>query len=591
MSEKNHGVSFGPLPLIIGITGHRNLRPEDVPALETKVRNEFSAIRSRYPYTPLVLLSPLAEGADRLVARVGLQMGITLHVPLPMPRAIYVTDFNEAAMAEFVQLEQQAEQVLELPLVRGNSAESVQRPGDARNHQYDAVGEHIAKHSQILFALWDGQPATKKGGTADIVQWRLTELPAASATLLHAPDPVLSGPVVQIVTPRQGHPMPAEPFSVVKHFPKALQHSAVPEETFSEIFAQIDAFNHEVVQKANPAGLQQSRTYLFPDEKALQLSTVMRRTRDCFASADLLSGNNQRQSFISFKWILAFVFASVVIYEIFEQVLSMFAYAMLSYPTLLSLAYSVYYWAKWQDYQNKYQDYRALAEGLRVQFFWRLAGHNDSVESHYLRKHRAELNWIRTALRVHWALNGGEYSCPCGNSTQPDDRMSWVLQHWIDDQLGFFQRRAESETHKHEQLERKIKFGLGIGIAMSVSFGVLFVTLYNNVHHVEEWFHHNRWAEGILIVLTSLPLLTGMVIHAFVQYRALEQQARQYKVMAKLLGAARSLWQSMTLSSAGEPSTRSLRELVNELGKEALMENADWVMLHRDRPLEVPHGK
>jgi DNA-binding IclR family transcriptional regulator len=81
------------------------------------------------------------------------------------------------------------------------------------------------------------------------------------------------------------------------------------------------------------------------------------------------------------------------------------------------------------------------------------------------------------------------------------------------------------------------------------------------------------------------------VIHAFVQYRALEQQARQYKVMAKLLGAARSLWQSMTLSSAGEPSTRSLRELVNELGKEALMENADWVMLHRDRPLEVPHGK
>jgi hypothetical protein len=590
MSAQNKGVSFGPLPLIIGITGHRNLRPEDVPSLETQVRNEFSTLRSRYPYTPLVLLSPLAEGADRLVARVALQLGVTLHVPMPMPRALYVTDFSEAALREFEQLEQQSEQVFELPLVSGNSAEDVQRHGEARNRQYDAVGEHIAKHSQILLALWDGQPAKKSGGTADIVQWRLTDLPAASSSLLHPPDPVLSGPVMQIVTPRQGHPVPESPFSVIKHFPKSQQHEAVPEATYSEIYARINAFNHDAVQDAEPSQLQQSRTYLFPDDKSEQLPSAILRTRNCFAAADVLSGRNQKQSFLSFKWILASVFASVVVYEIFEQVLSMFAYAMLSYPVLLGIAYAVYYWARWKDYQNKYQDYRALAEGLRVQFFWRLAGHMESVESHYLRKHRAELDWIRTAIRVHWALHGGEYipSNPAGG--QPD-RMGWVLQHWVDDQLGFFQRRAENETHKHEKLEHYIKLGLGLGLAMSLGFGSVFITLNFTIPGWQEWFHHNHWAEGVLIVLTSLPLLVAMVIHAFDQYRALEQQVRQYKVMARLFSTARGQWQSMTQSAAGEPSTKALHQLIGELGKEALMENAEWVMLHRDRPLEVPHGK
>ncbi|MBK9249597.1 MAG: hypothetical protein IPM69_16140 [Ignavibacteria bacterium] len=30
------------------------------------------------------------------------------------------------------------------------------------------------------------------------------------------------------------------------------------------------------------------------------------------------------------------------------------------------------------------------------------------------------------------------------------------------------------------------------------------------------------------------------------------------------------------------------QSLTLELGKEALIENGDWVMLHRERPMEVP---
>jgi hypothetical protein len=30
------------------------------------------------------------------------------------------------------------------------------------------------------------------------------------------------------------------------------------------------------------------------------------------------------------------------------------------------------------------------------------------------------------------------------------------------------------------------------------------------------------------------------------------------------------------------------RQLVLDLGKEALLENSDWVQLHRERPMQVP---
>src|ERR1700722_8252716 len=58
----------GPLPLILGVTGHRDLRDEDIPRLTELVLAEYSELRTLYPSTPITLLSALADGADRLLA-------------------------------------------------------------------------------------------------------------------------------------------------------------------------------------------------------------------------------------------------------------------------------------------------------------------------------------------------------------------------------------------------------------------------------------------------------------------------------------------------------------------------------------------
>ena len=40
------------------------------------------------------------------------------------------------------------------------------------------------------------------------------------------------------------------------------------------------------------------------------------------------------------------------------------------------------------------------------------------------------------------------------------------------------------------------------------------------------------------------------------------------------------------ISAAGDAAD----ELLRELGKEALIENGDWVLLHRERPIDIPKG-
>ena len=73
--------------LVVGVTGHRSLRPSDLPILEQQVRDVLRNLQTRYPRLPLVVVSPLAAGSDQLVARIALEMRIRVIAPLPLPVA------------------------------------------------------------------------------------------------------------------------------------------------------------------------------------------------------------------------------------------------------------------------------------------------------------------------------------------------------------------------------------------------------------------------------------------------------------------------------------------------------------------------
>jgi len=121
------------VPLIVAVTGHRDLVPDEVPAIRVHVREFLSNLLADYPERGVTVMSPLADGADQLVAEVALELGISLIALLPMPREIYINDIETAPARErFDVLLSQATEIFELPITPGNTPGTVAQPGKNR---------------------------------------------------------------------------------------------------------------------------------------------------------------------------------------------------------------------------------------------------------------------------------------------------------------------------------------------------------------------------------------------------------------------------------------------------------------------------
>ena len=121
------------IPLVVAVTGHRDLVPSETPGIRDRVRRLFENLQQSYPHRSLHAMSPLAEGADQLVAEVALELGIELTVALPMPKHLYLQDFDTPeSRARFESLCDRAIDVFVLPLSKGkhNRADFPPRRGE-----------------------------------------------------------------------------------------------------------------------------------------------------------------------------------------------------------------------------------------------------------------------------------------------------------------------------------------------------------------------------------------------------------------------------------------------------------------------------
>ncbi|HEX4630869.1 MAG TPA: hypothetical protein VH188_07865 [Chthoniobacterales bacterium] len=190
-------------PFVFGISGHRDVRPEDLAELANRLQLVFDHFRLAHPAASFELLSPLAEGADRIAAEVALRSGIRVVVPLPMPQAEYERDFiTPKSLDEFRRLLAASDTHFE---VRDPEPQS-----DRRSEKYAAVGDYIARRSHVLILLWDGQDNKKIGGTS-WVKKRREHWMTLSKSERGAPPIFGYVGTIHIVTPRvanaQRHPM------------------------------------------------------------------------------------------------------------------------------------------------------------------------------------------------------------------------------------------------------------------------------------------------------------------------------------------------------------------------------------------------
>jgi hypothetical protein len=137
----------------VGVTGHQRL--DNVLDWEW-VRSGIKEFLMRAP-APIVGISCLAVGADQLFAETVLQSQGSLHAIIPFPD--YDERLPDASREDYKRL-----------LARASSVDVLARSGSDEECYY-AAGKKVVDNSDVLIAVWNGEPAQGLGGTADVVRY------------------------------------------------------------------------------------------------------------------------------------------------------------------------------------------------------------------------------------------------------------------------------------------------------------------------------------------------------------------------------------------------------------------------------------
>ena len=571
-SDDEQRYRSGVVPLTIGVTGHRDLVHSELPLLRERVQTLFEYLTHRFPDRPLRILSPLAEGADRLVAKVALEMNLNVTVVLPMPASLYVDDFeDDSSRQEFEELCSRAVDVLELSVLRGASSTQVAERGPFRDRQYAQLGVFLCAHSHILLALWDGKPSEEIGGTAQVVRFHHHDVMAGYAEAEQINQQILadddSDLVYHIVVSRQREGgAPREGLRALNSFWYTLDDTSMPleelPEKYVDIFVRTAAFNSDAQRFAHQIATE---AYPLIDRKAaLALPRSVVRIDRFFRAADWLAIRYQRLYVRALKITHVFIFAMAVMLIFYSDVTAS-KILVGAFAVVMAAAYAVTSVASRGMWHQKYLEYRTLAEGLRVQFYWAAAGvTSDDVtkfsHENFLQKQDIELGWIRNVMRV------AGIACDVAPSRDPEG-LKFVLEEWIGDerrrgQLKYFRSKAAQNIARSQAID---------DLGKVISVGVVLLL-------VGSVFAPNDTLRTACFVVLGIVLLIIGVREAYAFRVAEKEVIRQYEFMHRIFSNA-----SKRLEIATDDAER--RRILRVLGEAALNEHAEWILIHRERPL------
>jgi hypothetical protein len=712
------------------------------------------------PRTEIVVLSSLAPGADSLVAEVALTEGFTVKAPLPFPPEIYqnastfVRTEDGASPERLAELNRENVQRQDkyrdlLARVQRVTKENVfvvrlhgeQHPPteqqyigdsndpDRRRLRYYAAGEYNARYCHLLLAIWDDEKDTDTtAGTAAVVEARRY---GSRSDVLDGDIGVglpPGGPTLHLYTRRQKNPnTPKDPTPLRFLLPEPLPGDDKPVERnereveglnlFCRIAQNLDAFNgtKEAPEDKVKSELEKKR---LPDKKVRE--QLERESPPMYAALKKLIALRRRaggqgielekKHTNTLSWLFLLTFLAVGMYDLFSHWHVAeeghahhpgggFRLGFGTLALLIALASLLWYlFRKPFLHIERGNDYRALAEGLRVQFHWNLAGLGSSVPANYMHRQRSELDWIRAAIRAasfpyHRFRDWFAKLLP---STQTDVLSKLLMPSWVKEQadyyddnwkknqrllhffhklagwmavtgflslsaaflcvafhfetffegwggwhflgtlvillgwwaIGWFSLRGVHE-YAPEELESHWERGLWKLIWMVDRFppareshtsqptgywgrwwalvqaflwllvpSLIVTALFLGVVHQPPWWGGVPGAEDAAGIFGGILLLGAALLVAWAEKALYSELAYQYGTMATLFRSAElrlkrltnELEQLLKRQPAGSPEYyRKLAETQDflfALGKEALDENAEWLILHRARPLE-----
>jgi Ca2+/Na+ antiporter len=360
-----------------------------------------------------------------------------------------------------------------------------------------------------------------------------------------------------------------------------------------------------------PARLAQSLDSLFTDPGAAGADAAARGHAmslaplwcRLYAMADTLALARQTRFKRDWKLLFGVGFIAFFCFAMFTHA-GYLAYALFLIAYLLAfvVGVSVYVGAARRQDQERYLDYRAFAEALRVAVYWKMIGigshYRDAksetsgqartdinpvgvIANAYPIKQPSELAWVKICLRTLERLGKPE-----GDWPRPVDPAGHAIarRFWVHGQFAYFQRQG----YRHNSFTERMQAWSDLLVLLSPFVLVpilIYMMLANSDHHWQVAGAGISLQHILLIVVGLLPGVAA-VLTGYSERLAYKAQARQYDRMRMLFERAYNLLPADIDDSTAAPAY----SLYHELGIEAMKENAEWVAIYRQRPIEPLRG-
>jgi len=478
--------------------------------------------------TPLKfgIVSALAEGADRLVAREVLNdPDAVLEVALPLPRADYVQDFTTAqSREEFKSLLDQARVIAMMP------------PSESREAAYAAAGRYIVDRVDVLVALWDGEPSRGVGGTGEIVA--------------EARDRRLPLFCIRPSADYEVYEQPREPFQRAD-------------------FHENDHYNRLRIGRQLPGYVAgASREWLAAARSAGLEDSAVRPSMDWIlpflARADIMSRRYQRSyhRLGSSLFLAAFLAVAVAAFQ-GTFMPNHPEIAFLEVALLLALLFWLLY-GRQRKVQPRWIAYRALAERLRVASFLSVAGFGGrwvkNADAHQP-DHDAH-DWLHRGHEEVWMEHPRDGLSP----PHPSGAIQrFLASAWLGGQLEYYLRASQRHLRRDRALTRLVwaAFSLTLLAALLHGIGAL----------------RAIWGDAVLLAASCLPALAA----AFGGIRAEREYRRNAERFTRLSRDLQVLKNRME-HAADDQTVRALAKATEAV---VLHEHYDWFSLMQFRDLEL----
>ncbi|MDP4224026.1 MAG: hypothetical protein Q8868_12015 [Bacteroidota bacterium] len=545
------------IPITVGVVGHLDVITTDEHKLQ--IENLFKDLATQYPNSPVYLFSSIAEGADRYVAKIFLDLKeknvaykerFELIVPMPFETEEYKNDFNDTSDKEFDELLNKAKRSF---FVGYDGNNEIDRP-----QQYLKTGKLVADSSLILIALWDGE-AGKKGGTADIVKHKITgddDTVAESTFEYDGTAFILPSKRAKSsfkVSAMQGNDDPISLESILK------------DPVLKDALKKIEEINSDSYA-IKPQDFEKSQSSLFsscekldnPQKSILKWFSIMDLLSLQFRKADI------RMTLIQFTLGL-FLILSLEIYSnlVMDRIILGVAMCFIVIATL------IYFFSRSTKFHKKYLYNRTLAEALRIQLYWNIAGINRNVSDFILRIYRKEFTWVKHILSAFYGIT-------YHNNTISQGTINDLTDNWVRNQADFFESAIIKMT-------KQINFYHRIS---NVSFAIAF-TLLASILILGNLYESRNLLNPMLVIIGTL-LGIFALIKAYIQMKGYEQLVNQYELMQVIYQRAEAkIMEVNSLEMDIAEKQAYLQELFFVIGKEALIENGNWYLIFKEKEPEI----